>query len=64
MTRNLDARVPSNQVADMIGDTLAMVEMYRGRRVEGQRAEGRLELDPRPVLAEQLQDGWLVRDLR
>ena len=37
VTRNLDAGVPSNQVADMIGDTLAMVETYRRRRVEGQR---------------------------
>jgi integrase len=38
VTRNLDAGVPSNQVADMIGDTPAMVETYRRRRVEGQRA--------------------------
>jgi integrase len=37
-TRNLDAGVPSNQVADMIGDSLAMVETYRRRHVDNQRA--------------------------
>jgi len=37
-TRNLDAGVPSNQVADMIGDSLAMVETYRRRHIDNQRA--------------------------
>ena len=36
-TRNLDADVPSNQVADMIG-ALAMVETYRRRHIDNQRA--------------------------
>jgi integrase len=37
-TRNLDAGVPSNQVADMLGDSLAMVETYRRRHIDTQRA--------------------------
>ena len=41
-TRNLDAGVPTNQVADMIGDSLAMVETYRRRHVDHQRAAHKL----------------------